>query len=117
MCKKKTNDVWKISQKNTSKFHKFIHYGLKQKLRCWVLAPLFIGIILTVTISFSIVLYVEPTWFTITGKFKKESKFLRNQKEEKLLRINKTACKAFWDLYLIIRRNIFKGYFTGLKRL
>ena len=75
MCKKKKNHVRKKSRKNTSKFHKFIHYGLKQKLRCWVLAPLFIGIILTVTISFTIVLYIEPTWFTITGKLKKTVSF------------------------------------------
>ena len=55
------------SRKNTSKFHQFIHYGLKQKLRCWILSPLFIGIVITVAISFTIVLYVEPTWFQITG--------------------------------------------------
>lgn len=76
MCKKKANESKKKSddslkhrRKNTSKFHKFIHYGLKQKLRCWVLSPLFIGIILTVAISFAIVLYVEPNWFNITGNF------------------------------------------------
>ena len=62
-----TPELRKKSRKNTSKFHQFIHYGLKQKLRCWVLAPLFIGIIVTVAISFAIVLYVEPYWFTVTG--------------------------------------------------
>lgn len=62
-----TPEIRKKSRKNTSKFHQFIHYGLKQKLRCWVLAPLFIGIIVTVAISFAIVLYVEPYWFSVTG--------------------------------------------------
>jgi len=62
-----TPELRKKSRKTTSRFHKFIHYGLKQKLRCWVLAPLFIGIIITVAISFAIVLYVEPYWFSVTG--------------------------------------------------
>lgn len=62
-----TPELRKKSRKTTSKFQQFIHYGLKQKLRCWVLAPLFIGIIVTVAISFAIVLYVEPYWFTVTG--------------------------------------------------
>ena len=76
MCRKKKKErspsVHKKSRKSSSKFHKFIHYGLKQKLRCWVLAPLALGIIITVGISFSIILYVEPLWFSMTGFQKKE---------------------------------------------
>ena len=70
MCKKKKTEktlVRRKSKKKSSKFHKFIHYGLKQKLRFWILTPLFIGIILTVAISFTIVIVVEPTWFSLTG--------------------------------------------------
>lgn len=75
MCKKKkaekltssSPELRKKSRKQTSYLPSFIHYGLKQKLRCWVLAPLFIGIVITVAISFSIVIYVEPYWFSVTG--------------------------------------------------
>lgn len=65
--KKKEITSGKKSRKSTSRFFKFIQYGLKQKLRCWILAPLFFGIILTIALSFSIILYVEPIWFDITG--------------------------------------------------
>jgi len=70
MCRKKKETsapLRKKSRRNTSKFQKLIHYGLKQKLRCWVLAPLAFGIIFTVGVSFAIILYVEPLWFSMTS--------------------------------------------------
>ncbi len=73
MYEKKKTEKTLVRQKynkKSSKFHKFIDFGLKQKLRLWILTPLFIGIILTVAISFTIVIFVEPTWFSRTGLLK-----------------------------------------------
>lgn len=67
--KKKSHELINKARKKSSKFHKFIHYGLKQKMRCWILSPLVIGILLTVVFSFLIIIYVEPLWFSITSFF------------------------------------------------
>ena len=65
--KKDEVETPKKKRRETSKFHRYINYGLKQKLRCWVLTPLISGIIITVAISFVIILWVEPSWFAMTG--------------------------------------------------
>jgi hypothetical protein len=50
-----------------SKIRKYMDFGLKQKLRLWVLLPLLVGICLTVGVSFLFIILAQPAWIQITG--------------------------------------------------
>ncbi len=67
MKKNKNKEAVRRSRKTQSQIRNLLQFGLKDKLRCWVLSPLFIGIILTVCISFGTIAYFEPLWFEKTG--------------------------------------------------
>lgn len=67
MKTRKPKESSRKSRKTQAQIRHILQFGLKDKLRCWVLSPLFIGIILTVLISFGTIAYVEPIWFETTG--------------------------------------------------
>jgi Flp pilus assembly protein TadB len=65
-----------------SKIRKYMDFGLKQKLRLWVLLPLLVGICLTVGVSFLFIILAQPAWIQITGYLKEyievfEAKFFK----------------------------------------
>ena len=58
-----------------SKIRKYMDFGLKQKLRLWVLLPLLVGICLTVGVSFFFIILAQPAWIQITGDKKRKKNF------------------------------------------
>ena len=80
MKSRKTKESSRKSRKTQGQIRHFLHFGLKDKLRCWVLSPLFIGIFLTVLISFGTIAYVEPIWFETTGNLLAWHFFKQNRK-------------------------------------